>query len=243
MITPLKTPSAKRLILHSACSARLSLAAFCCVFIAGCASNTVAFKVDAVLSGRDGADVGWDSKPAEFSRSIGVVAKREGSTLETGLRFEGNRFWISTSVLSGGARISIDNKQTTPMCLRLDKTTLRSNYVNTPAPLKVWFAFFDQQNVPPRSDEKRFNRGQVYYILEPYCIAPMTAAWFTLVIDSSQLYPNAQLFNVRHAGGKILESGIGNTLILNLPLEVGGKLEEFEMRLKAIDEIYYNYSM
>ncbi len=129
------------------------------------------------------------------------------------------------------------------MCLRLDKATLHSNFAGAPVPLKVWLAFFDQQNAPPRIDKQKFDRGQVSYILEPYCIAPQSWAWFTLVIDSAKVYPNAQLFNVRYVGSKIVESGIGNTLIFNLPLEVDGKLEEFEMRLKAIDEIYYNFSM
>ncbi len=102
MTASLEAASVNRFIPHSACLARLSLAALCSVFIAGCASNTIAFKVDATLSGRDAAGVGWKSDATEFSRSTGVVAEREGSTFETKLRFEGKRFWLSTSVLAGG---------------------------------------------------------------------------------------------------------------------------------------------
>ncbi len=212
--------------------------------LAGCGSHTVAFRVDAELSGRDATGAVWKSNPEEFSRRIGSVAKREGSTFETYIAYDGSKLGFSLSTLAGGVRMSILNKRDAPMCLRLDIATLQSNFSPEPRPMKVWSASFNGIGVVERFDIKQFRKGtQVSYLLTPYCIPVNGQVVFNLNMDSSELFPNAQLFNVRFVHNHIVESGVGNTLKFSIPLEVGGKLEAFEISLKATDHIYYNYSM
>jgi hypothetical protein len=226
------------------------------LLLTSCSSRYLAFKVDAELYGRDTEGIAWNSSPTDFSRHLTKAAIDEGSTFANRLAYTGANFNLSVSVLEGGMRMIIENKQSVAMCLRLDTATLQSNLGGAPLPLKVWSAFFHQGGMPPRYDKIRYasekatdrgpergqSRGQVSYILEPYCIAPQTMASFTLVIDAYRLYPNAQIFNVRRVSDRIIESGIGNTLKFNLPLEVDGKPQEFEIHFKAVDEIYFGES-
>jgi hypothetical protein len=194
------------------------------LLIAGCVfGSTVVmheFGLRASASSTSGSPPAREIQPttSQLKERIGLA-----STIAT---FESTHAHWEVFTTNDEIGFAATNKLSTPITVRLDELLIASNFAPEFKPL-----------ILARDSKHRRTPNPTDLTLEkprPERIAPGATQGITIDPDYTTLFPNKTLFNVKHAFGtaNITESGIGNSISLEFPVETANGNERIRVELK-----------
>jgi hypothetical protein len=204
--------------------------------LAGCVHTVVVdFDIKAQVSSRDTSGRASDAVQHEIV-SLAPSAALLSPFPAQQYRSPEFEWTFGTGTLGFGG--DVFNRGASPLCLRLDEAMLSSNLHPGAVKLRVYSLAHTIQGGARWTLMGSTDPNKRHAFSPPaLCFAPGQRAHMTLGPDLSVLFPNETMFNVRWIGdtAKLSESGIGNSLQIELPVEQGGKRQQMQVTWTVVN--------
>jgi hypothetical protein len=130
---------------------------------------------------------------------------------------------------------SIANHSAQRVCLRFDSARIGSNLAPETVPLRTysWSTFQDKWELLGSTNPK----DRRDFTPPTLCVDPGKETRFSFGPDLTALFPTEKMFNVRWEDNQpnLLDKGVGNWVALQLPVEVGQRMQVMDVKLTATD--------
>lgn len=205
----------------------------------GCATVQVDFAVDAQVAVRDEGGRAWRAVPEDVRElPVGANAESPFSTESVFPRVQYEHKAFVWDILLGESSFNgtIRSKIASEVCLRFDQARLSSSSQSSEVPLRVFTGLKGPANKMLVMGALGHDKSKS--VAPPrLCFTALQTDFFWFKPDLSELFPNQRMFNSISAQNTVdpLQRGIGNWLVITVPIEYQGKREELQLKLTATD--------